>query len=379
MRKLLLFLVVLTLVLTTVAWLRYGGGAPYPDMSTPPALTSSAIEEVLDYPEPIGGVAVSSDGRLFFTVHPDSRSPGNRLLEYVDGASVPYPNVESQHELFDTVLGIAVDPFDRLWTVDHGNHGFRGARVVAIDLATGKVLRDQRLGSDLAPLGSYLRDIDISADGRTAVIADASVWRKRPAVIVYDIETGRARRVLEGHPSVSTEPLLIRSHGREMSFVGGVFSLRSGVAGLAFEGQWLYYGAMTGSGLYRVRAADLLDQSLSPAELGSRIERHASKPLSSGLSADAAGGVFVTDVERGAVHRINAAGELQTIAQSEAIRWPEDVTSDTDGWLYIADSALPELVLTSRDHVASRGPYRIFRIAPAATGAAALTPSIEQP
>ncbi len=379
MRKLLLFLVVLILVLTTVAWLRYGGGAPYPDMSTPPALTSSAIEEVLDFPEPIGGVAVSSDGRLFFTVHPDSRSPGNRLLEYVDGASVPYPNVESQHQLFDTVLGIAVDPFDRLWTVDHGNHGFRGARVVAIDLATGKVLRDQRLGSDLAPLGSYLRDIDISADGRTAVIADASVWRKRPAVIVYDIETGRARRVLEGHPSVSTEPLLIRSHGREMSFVGGVFSLRSGVAGLAFEGQWLYYGAMTGSGLYRVRAADLLDQSLSVAELGSRIERHANKPLSSGLSADAAGGVFVADVERGAVHRINAAGELQTIAQSEAIRWPEDVTSDTDGWLYIADSALPELVLTSRDHVASRGPYRIYRIAPAATGASALTPSIEQP
>ena len=78
MKKILLFFVVPIIVLTTVAWIRYGGGDPYPDLSSAPVLSGSLIEEVLSYPEPIGNVAVSADGRLFFTVHPESRPQGNR-------------------------------------------------------------------------------------------------------------------------------------------------------------------------------------------------------------------------------------------------------------------------------------------------------------
>ncbi len=47
MKKILLFLLVLAIVVTTTAWLRYGGGDPYPDLSTSPVLAESAIEEVL--------------------------------------------------------------------------------------------------------------------------------------------------------------------------------------------------------------------------------------------------------------------------------------------------------------------------------------------
>jgi len=79
MKKILLFFVILIVVLTTVVWIRYGGGEPYPDLSSAPVLNSTAIEEVLAYPEPIGNVAVSADGRIFFTVHPESRPQGNRL------------------------------------------------------------------------------------------------------------------------------------------------------------------------------------------------------------------------------------------------------------------------------------------------------------
>ena len=54
-------------------------------------------------------VAVSRDGRVFFTVHPEARPHGNKLLEFVNGASVPYPDGAAQTELFDTVLGVAID------------------------------------------------------------------------------------------------------------------------------------------------------------------------------------------------------------------------------------------------------------------------------
>ena len=73
MKKILLFFVALTIVLTTVAWIRYGGGDPYPDLSSAPVLNSSMIEEVLSYPEPIGNVAVSATGRLFFTDRKSTR------------------------------------------------------------------------------------------------------------------------------------------------------------------------------------------------------------------------------------------------------------------------------------------------------------------
>ena len=91
MKKLLLSIFVLILVIITLVWVRYGGGDPYPDFSATPLLAASELEEVLSYAEPVGNVAVNRDGRVFFTVHPESRPPGNKLLEYVAGAAIPYP------------------------------------------------------------------------------------------------------------------------------------------------------------------------------------------------------------------------------------------------------------------------------------------------
>ena len=273
MKKLLLSILVLVLVITTAVWIRYGGGSPYPDLSTTPLLDSAELEEVLSYREPVGNVAVSSDGRIFFTVHPESRPTGNKLLEFVRGAAVPYPSGGVQAELFDTVLGVAIDRFNRLWTIDHGNHGLRSPRIVAIDLDTNEILRDQILPAEIAPFGSFLQDLQVAADGNTIVIADASFWRKSPAIIVYDVQTGDARRVLEGHPSVSAEDYRIRNGDREMAFLGGIVALRGGIDGIALGPEWLYFGAISGSGLYRVRLRDLRNESLSPGQLANRVER----------------------------------------------------------------------------------------------------------
>ena len=92
MKKILLFLFILFVVFTVVVWIRHGGGQPYPNLTTMPILSGEEIEEVLSYPEPIGNVAVSAGGRVFFTVHPEARPKGNKLLEYVEGAAVPYPD-----------------------------------------------------------------------------------------------------------------------------------------------------------------------------------------------------------------------------------------------------------------------------------------------
>ena len=368
MKSVLLFLVILFVTAATVLWIRHGGGTPYPDLTNSPELSADLLEEVLSYPEPIGNVAVSSSGRIFFTVHPESRPSGNKLLEYVDGASVPFPSLSQQTELFDTPLGLVIDRYDRLWIIDHGNHGMRSPHIVAIDLVIGDVIRNQTLDKTIAPAGSILQDLQVSADGKTIVIADASFWRKSPALIVYDIETGDARRVLEGHPSLSAENYLIRTHDHKMEFLGGMVTLRGGVDGIALGPKWLYFGALNGSGLYRILLSDLRNKSIPDSQLATRLERYSDKPLSDGLSLDRAGNVYVTDIEHSAIFRVGLDRKPSTLLQSRRIRWPDALSFGPDGYLYVADSALPELILKSSEHINANGPYKIFRFQPGEEG-----------
>jgi sugar lactone lactonase YvrE len=368
MKNILLSFLVLALVGTLVLWVRYGGGTPYPDLSTAPVLDATALEKVVEYREPVGNVAVNRDGRVFFTVHPESRPKGNKLLEYVRGAAVPYPSGAAQDALFDTVLGLSIDRFNRLWTIDHGNHGLRTARIVAIDLDTNEVLRSQDLQPEVAPPGSFLQDLQVSADGNTIVIADASFWRKSPAIIVYDVETGEARRVLESHESVSAEGYLIRNNDRDMEFFGGIVALRGGIDGIALGPKWLYYGAISGSGLYRVQLRDLRDRSLPPVQLAKRVERVSDKPLSDGMSIDVEGNVYVTDIEHNSIFITGPGRVPRTLIRSPEIRWPDALSFGPDGFLYVADSALADLILQSREHIDASAPYRIYRFKPGVAG-----------
>ena len=372
MKKILLVLLILAIVFAVVLRVRYGGGEAYSDLSSPPIMHSDVLEEVVAYPEPIGNVAVSANGRIFFTVHPESRPRGNKLLEIVDGAAEPYPDGASQSRLFDTVLGLVIDQQNRLWTLDHGNHGVRATRLLGFDLDTGGLIHDQVLGDDIAPRGSFLQDLQVSADGNTIVIADASFWRKQPAIIVYDITTRVARRVLDSHETVSAENFIIRNHGTEMSYIGGIVALRGGVDGIALGPEWLYYGSLSGSGLYRVHINDLTDASIPDTQLAARIEQVAQKPLSDGLSLDVEGNVYGTDIEHGAIFVVNPNGDdeaaLTTLIRSDRIRWPDGLSFGPDGWLYVSDSALADVILQSRDHVKANGPYRILRFQPGPEG-----------
>ncbi len=362
MKKLLLFLALFAVATTTVAWLRYGGGEPYANLTSPPLVGQDRLEAVLSYREPLGNVAVAADGRLFFTVHPESRPVGNKLLTYVDGASEPWPNGRAQQEYFDTPLGVAADALGRLWVIDHGNHGMRQPRLLGFDIESGRLIADERFSALIAPAGSFLQDLVVTPDGGTVLISDASFWRQRPALIVYDVESGSSRRVLERHPSVAAENFLIESNDRAMSFLGGMVSLRGGVNGLAANTEWLYYGATTGSGLYRVPLADLKDPGLPASELGAAVERYATKPLSDGMEIDTAGNLYVTDVEHNAVYRVGSDRKPLTLVQSSSIRWPDGLAMDADGFLYITDSALPDLVLRSPDEIRRAGPFTMYRL-----------------
>ena len=158
------------------------------------------------------------------------------------------------------------------------------------------------------------------------------------------------------------ENYLIQNRNRVMSFMGGIVSLRGGVDGIALGEEWLYFGALSGSSLYRIRLDDIRDSSIPNTQIAARVEHVAKKPLSDGFSIDTDGRVYITDVEHNAVFRLDQNSELRTLIRSNRVRWPDALSFGPGGWLYVADSALSDVVLQSKEHIKSKAPYRIFRV-----------------
>jgi len=363
LRNLLFLLLFIGFGIAITARLRYGGGDTYEDLSTPPLLGEQQLDQVLQYPEPIGNVAVSNDHRIFFTVHPDSRPQGNKLLEWVSGAAVPYPSGSIQPHLFNTVLGITIDRQQRLWSIDHGQQGFGQPRLLAFDLGTGDLVHDHKFRKEIAPIGSFLQDIRVSPDGNYVIISDGSLLRKKPALIVYEVAKRNARRILESHESVTAENLLIRNATEELSFFGGLISLKVGVNGIAIDphNKWLYFAATNSSGLYRIRMEHVVDTTIPEIELQTLVERYSDKPLSDGLSTDLDGNIYVTDVEHNSISIVGNDRLPKTLVRSSDIRWASGLSFGPDGYLYVADSAFPELLLKTKKHIAAQGPFSIYR------------------
>jgi sugar lactone lactonase YvrE len=364
-----LVLIALLLALAGTLYVRYGGGQPYPDLSTAPLLPESSLEVVLSYPEPIGNVAVARDGRVFFTVHPESRPTGAKLLVFENGKIRPFPSAGAQG-LFDTVLGVAIDPAGRLWTIDPGAHGMHAARLLAFDTASGAIVHDYTLPRSIAPRGSFVQDLQVDSRGEWVYLADVSFWRRQPGIIVYDVVHRSARRVLDRHASVMPLDFVIRNPVKDMVFFGGLVALKPGVDGIAIsrDDRWLYYGAMTHDTLYRVETAALNDASLGEAQLEARVQAVGSKPLNDGLSTDLEGNVYLTDVEHSGVARMTPQGRLETLIRSDRIRWADALSYGPDGYQYIADSAIPDQMLQSKAHMRERAPYFIFRYRPGVDG-----------
>lgn len=349
--------------------LRYGGGKEYQDLSTAPKYNKAQTEAFFSYSEPIGNVAATADPkiktRVFFTVHPESRPETNKLMEIVAGKAVPYPNAAAQGKLFETVLGVFVDAQNRLWTIDHGQHGFKGARLIAFDLKTDKVVHEYRFPNEVGEKLSFFNDLTVSPDGRHVFVADVSFFGRNPALVVYDTHTKKSRRLLEGHPSVKDEGYVPVTPAKKMRFFG-IVDLLTGIDGLDIsrDGKYVYYAPMGGTGLYRVPAAACADFNVSPQRVAQQVEHIANKPLSDGIRTDHKGNVYITDVEHQGIYVVSPDKKGYTLIKDKRIRWADGMALAGNGYFYLADSDIPDQMLQSKAHMRKHAPYYIFRFKP---------------
>lgn len=354
------------------AWFAFGGGRHYPDLTTAPILGRDALEAAVVFERPIGNAAVAADGRIFFTVHPESHPENPKLYVWNDDEARPFPDAARQSELFQSPLGLAIDRHERLWIIDPGHHGLGDPTLTAIDLASGEIVHRHHFNNTIAPPGSFLQDLQIDSNGRYVYIADVGFWAKRPALIVYDVEADQARRLLNRHESVYPQNYLIRTPLRDMSYFGGLLAMKTGIDGIAIsrDDAWLYFAAMNHSTMYRAPTRLLNDFTADEQTIEAALEAVGTKPLNDGLSTDDEGNVFITDVEHQAVVKLTPDGRLETLIKDQRIRWADGLSFGPDGWLYLADSAIPHLVLRSASYIAGQSPFYIWRFKPGSKAAA---------
>lgn len=320
---------------------------------------------MLTHPEPLGNVAVAPDGQIFFTAHPEGRPRGPKLLRAAGGRGLPWPDEATQARL-RTPLGLRVDGQGRLWVVDHGLHGLHGARLFVFDVASGALLAEHALPREVAPWGSMVQDLSVAPDGRAVVLADISALPRRPALIVLNVQTGAWRRVLEGHPALAPQDWRVVTPRGALAFLGGLVTPKLGLDGLAVsrDGQHLVFAAMAHDTAWRVPMAALLDPALPADALAAQVEAIGPKPQNDGLSTDAEGNVLLSDVEHQAILRLSPDGELVTLLRSERLRWPDGLGFGPEGWLYVADSGLDQVMLRSYAHIDANAPYTLWRFQP---------------
>lgn len=320
---------------------------------------ASTVEEVATNERQWTGVAVSKSGRIFVNFPRWSADVPVSVAELGDdGEAKPFPNVEMNSwktgddpaGKFVCIQSVYVDANNRLWILDPGYAGDDGvipgaARLFEVDLSTDDLVRTIKFDDTIAPQLSYLNDVRVDTATDTAFITDSDLG----AIVVVDLETGRARRVLEPHSSTKAEDIKV--------VVGGIpfeYPVQSDGIALDAGGGWLYYQALTGRTLYRVPTIALRDPSLTDDDLGELVERYAESAVSDGLLFTPRG-IYVSALEDDSIKLVGKDRKLTTVVTDPRISWPDSFALDPDGAIVFTTSQI-------QFEGNPPGPYRILRI-----------------
>lgn len=335
-----------------------------------PELPSDAVEVVVELERPPGNLAVGPDGTVYFTFHPEAAPPGTKLAELrPDGAVVPFPDAAWQTErdgepYFVTPLALRTDSLGRLWVLDHGDYGDETPSLTAFDPTTRRLVHRVEFTGDVADWGSMVNDFVVDAARGFVYIAEPSPFDFEPALVVYDVNAMTARRVLEDHESVDAEDHHVVVQGRFMKAFGLPLQVAVDTIALSPDGEWLYYGALAGSAMWRVPTAALRDPSLDDDAVAAKVERYGPKPTTDGGVMGADGTLYLTAVELDGIAVLRDDHTLSLLAQdAEKLAWPDGLALSPDGqWLYVTASELHHVIGEDLDDLPAHRPYRILRL-----------------
>jgi sugar lactone lactonase YvrE len=343
----------------------------------------SRLEPVFEFYDAMPtGVSVAAGGRIFINFPRWGDAVPYTVGEIRDGKVVPYPDAAINKfdparpgETLSSVQSIVVDPANRLWILDTAAPGFSspvagGAKLVAVDLATNKVVKTIVLSSSTVLPTTYVNDVrfDLSkGKAGIAYITDSSVSGPG-GIIVVDLDSGESWRKLTGHASTSPDPAFVpvvegeRLAAREKGKPPTPFNVASDGIAVSADGATLYYCPLSSRHLYSVPTALLRDPSASEVTVAQAVVDLGEKGASDGLEADDRGRIYAGDYERNSVRQRQTNGEWKTIAHDPRILWPDTLSVAADGYLYFTANQLHRQAQFHEGQDLREKPYTLFRI-----------------
>lgn len=246
------------------------------------AQSDPRVETAIVTETPVNGVSTTPHGRIFLLYARVDGSTGPTVVEYADNSTQPYPDLEwnSYNSTKDPATHFVrinsqrIGPDGHLWIVDVGSPSFgepvilpEGPKLVVIDVTTNEVSRAYPMGN-VTLSDSLLDDIRFNPASGKAYLTDAGV----PALIVLDIASGEARRLLEddistrGSMPVSGEGHLLRGPNGDFQYI------YADQLEVSPDAKWFYYQPASG-GMYRIETK-YLDQALYNSSMASILSQY---------------------------------------------------------------------------------------------------------
>lgn len=315
----------------------------------------------------MNGVAVTPAGRIFVSMPQWTAFDSPSVAEVSeDGEITPYPggdwnvfDAERPMDRFVNVNAVHADGAGSLWAVDYAGPRFgpsiEGAqKLVRIDLATDAVARVYRFSDAVLPEGAKLNDVRVDAERGVAYISEFGVG----AIIVLDIESGEAFRALDQHHSTRAHPDVVTT------FLGEPFRtdfLQVNDIELSPDGETLYYQPTGGPILWKI-ATEMLGAPRPNGELERHVEVASKSMTIGGVTRDADGKLYLGSVQDNAIWLLDPeTANAERLIQDDRLLWPDAMSVDADGYLYIP---APQLRLLPKFHKGvdqTRGDFAVYK------------------
>ncbi|WP_428376096.1 L-dopachrome tautomerase-related protein [Lichenicoccus sp.] len=325
------------------------------------------------------GVAIAPDGRVFVEFPRTTGSPGpslavlgrdNSLAAYPGGTWNEWSSTGKADpaQAFVGLNAVHLAPDNSLWAVDTGAPGFGkqalpgATKLVRMDPARNTVTRVYVLPPDVLEPKSMIGDVRFH--GSLAYITDAG----SPGLIVLDLATGSARRLLDHDPS-TTAPRPILVDGEILKGPDNKPAMiHAGALEVTPDGAFLYYQPLCGP-LYRIPTALLDDPKATPQAVAAGVQFWYDTPALGGTAIGPDGTLYLEDVENDSVLALDAHRALTTILHDRRLHWAAAPVL-RDGVLTLPVPQLDRAALFHHGHSQIQYPVQLFaRPLPAAQAA----------